>query len=403
MTAADQVIATAPRRPSRARGARPSPPLNESERAILAQIMSAEATQRSEISERLGLSKATISAGMKRLLAAGLVTEHGLAHGGGLGRPAGVYRVSEQAGCCVAIDMGTTQVWLRLVALDGRILAELQERIRPSYAEVSQARISATARLIAQAGALLAEQGTRIRGCVVAAPMKVSLDVPEPPQLADVFTALRALPRTDDAAITVENNVNCAAIAEGEQGVARGQATFAYLQVGVKVGLGFVYEGRLLRGRGGAGEVACLPYPWGAGARPAHLALEHHLGSAGLLARARARADIPTPRGTDAAALFARAAEGEPGPRELVDEHAREIGEAATAIVALLDPGLIVLGGGVGSNPILLRGVCQEVRRLAWDTRIENGRLGSDATMIGASHLATEAARRTVLAGGYAA
>jgi hypothetical protein len=45
--------------------------------------------------------------------------------------------------------------------------------------------------------------------------------------------------------------------------------------------------------------------------------------------------------------------------------------------------------------------VRQEVRRLAWDTEIANGRLGSDATIIGASRLATEAARRAVLAGGY--
>jgi predicted NBD/HSP70 family sugar kinase len=403
VTAADQVIAPARRRPSRGRDARPSSPLNESERAILAQIMSAPATLRSELSERLGLSKATISAGMKRLLAAGLVTEHGGAHGGGLGRPAGVYRVSDQAGCCVAIDMGTTRVWLRVIALDGRILAELAETIRPSYAQFSQTRLAATVRLIEQAGTVLNELGTRMRGCIVAAPMKVSRDEPEPPQLADAFTAIRALPRTPDAALAVENNVNCAAIAEGEQGVAQGEATFAYLQVGVKVGLGFVHEGRLLRGRGGAGEVACLPYPWGAGARPSHLALEHHLGSAGLLARARARTDIPTPRGTDVAALFQRAAEGEPGPRELVDEHAREIGETAAAIVALLDPGLIVLGGGVGSNPILLRGVRQEVRRLAWETRLENGRLGSDATMIGAARLAAETARRDVLAGSYAA
>jgi predicted NBD/HSP70 family sugar kinase len=374
--------------------------LNETERAILGQIMGAEATMRSEISERLSVSKATISAGMKRLLTAGLVTELGVAHGGGLGRPAGVYRVSEEAGCCLAIDMGTTRVWLRVVALDGRILGEAQEKIRASSADVSRGQLRAALRLTEEVRSILDAHRTRVRGCVIAAPVKVSLDVPEP-RLAPVFDAVRALPAADDLTITVENNVNCAAIAEGQQGVAEGRATFAYLQVGVKIGLGFVHEGRLLRGRGGAGEVACLPYPWGTGARPSHLALEHHIGSAGLLARARARDDIPMPPRTDVAALFARAAEGEPGPRELVAAHAREIGEAAAAIVALLDPGLIVLGGGVGSNPILLRGVRQEVRRLAWDTEIANGRLGSDATIIGASRLATEAARRAVLAGGY--
>jgi len=398
VSAVDQVIERAPGRPSH-RGT--GGPLNETERAILAQIMGAEMTKRSEISERLGLSKATISAGMKRLLTARLVTELGVAHGGGLGRPAGVYRVSDQAGCCLAIDMGTTRVWVRVVALDGRILGEAEERIRASSADVSRGQLRVAPRLIERMGGVLSEHGTHVRGCVIAAPVKVSLDIPEPPRLAPVFGAVRALPAGEDMTIAVENNVNCAAIAEGQQGVAQGRATFAYLQVGVKIGLGFVHEGRLLRGRGGAGEVACLPYPWGTGARPTHLALEHHIGAAGLLARARAREDIPMPPRTDVAALFARAAAGEPGPRELVAEHAREIGEAAAAIVALLDPGLIVLGGGVGSNPILLRGVRHEVRRLAWDTEIANGRLGSDATIIGASRLATEAARRAALAGAY--
>jgi predicted NBD/HSP70 family sugar kinase len=402
VTAVDQVVERAPGRPSRDRDAtHPGSLLNETERAILAQIMGAEGTLRSEISARLSVSKATISAGMKRLLTAGLVTELGVTHGGGLGRPAAVYRVADQAGCCLAIDMGTTRVWVRVVALDGRILGEMQEKVRASYAEVSPGRLAAALRLTEQVRDVLAEHQTRLRGCVIAAPMRVSFNVPERPELASLFAAVRSLPTAEGFSIAVENNVNCAAIAEGEQGVAVGRATFAYMQVGVKVGLGFVYEDRLLRGRGGAGEVACLPYPWGAGARPTRLALEHYLGSAGLLARARARDDVPMPPRTDAAALFARAADGEPGPRALVAGHAREIGEAAAAIVALLDPGLIVLGGGVGSNPLLLRGVRQEVKRVAWETEIETGRLGSDATIIGAARLATEAARQAVLAGGY--
>ena len=133
MTTVDQVVDRAPGRQSQDGGAtHPTSLLNETERAILAQIMGAEGTLRSEISERLNVSKATISAGMKRLLAAGLVTELGVTHGGGLGRPAGVYRVSEEAGCCLAIDMGTTRVWVRVVALDGRIRGEAQEKIRAS-------------------------------------------------------------------------------------------------------------------------------------------------------------------------------------------------------------------------------------------------------------------------------
>lgn len=383
-------------------GNRAAPPsrLNETERAILQEIISSRATTRSAISERLSVSKATISTSMRRLLSAGLITELGLTHGS-LGRPAGVYRVSEQAGCCLAIDMGTTHIRVRILALDGRILSDTEAHVRPSKKDVTPHGLAAALRLIEEAEQVLARDGTRLRRCVIAAPIKVSLDVPEPPELEPVLTAVNALPSFPDLRVDVENNVNCAAIAEGAEGAAQGVPMFAYLQVGVKIGLGFVYEGRLLRGRGGAGEVACLPYPWGGDKRPRHLALEHHLGSAGLVARARAMPDIDTPPRTDAAALFARAARGEPGPRKLIEGHAREVGEVAAAVVALLDPGLIILGGGVGLNPILLRGVRAQIKRLTWDTEIRNGQLGSDATLIGASRLAAEAARADVLAGAY--
>jgi predicted NBD/HSP70 family sugar kinase len=382
--------------------ARAMPPsrLNETEQAILVEIISSGTTTRSSISERLGLSKATISTSMKRLLSAGLVTELGLTHGG-MGRPASVYRISEQAGCCLAIDMGTTHIRVRVLALDGRILGEREAKVRPSKKDVSRQGLTAALRLIEEVEHLLSGQGTRVRRCVIAAPIKVSLAIPEPLELAPVLDAVRRVPSFPGFGIDVENNVNCAAIAEGAEGAAQGVATFAYLQVGVKIGLGFVNEGRLLRGRGGAGEVACLPYPWGGSARPRHLALEHHLGSAALIARARANPDIDTPPRADAATLFAQAARGEPGARKLIERHAREVGEAAAAVVALLDPGLIILGGGVGLNPMLLRGVRSQVRRLTWDTEIRNGQLGSDATLIGASRRATQAARADVLAGSY--
>jgi predicted NBD/HSP70 family sugar kinase len=378
----------------------PTSPLNETERAMLAQIMGARSTTRAEIAERLRLSKATISAGMKRLLGAGLVTEQGLTQGG-LGRPAGVYRVAESAGCCMAIDLGTTRPRVQVVALDGRVLADSQAKVRLSKQVVSRSGIAATLALIEQTRGVLDSWGMRLRECVIAVPIKLSLDNPEPAELAPIFAAIRTLPAFPDFASTVENNVNCAAVAEGAHGAAQGTATYAYLQVGVKVGLGIVQDGILLRGRGGAGEVGALPFPWGPGMKPTEYALEDHLGSAGLLARAKERPDISMPPRTDVAALFARAAQGESGPRQLVADHAREVGQVASAIVAVLDPGLIVLGGGVGQSPLLLRGVRQEVRRLVWETEICNGQLGGDATIIGATCLVTESARRTMLASAY--
>src|SRR5262249_33478170 len=126
---------------------------------------------------------------------------------------------------------------------------------------------------------------SRLRRCVIAAPIKVSFDNPVPVELEPVVAAVRALPAHPSCALDSENNVTCAALAEGIWGAAQGRSTFAYLQVGVRIGLGIINEGQLLRGgQGGAGEVACLPFPWGGAddstARPRRFGLERHLGAA---------------------------------------------------------------------------------------------------------------------------
>ncbi len=198
-------------------------------------------------------------------------------------------------------------------------------------------------------------------------------------------------------AVDIENNVNCAAIAEGRWGSAAGVETFCYLQVGVRIGLGIVNEGRLLRGGlGGAGEVSSLPFPWSADLRPRRLGLELRLGADDLVRRARR---LPSRRRTaDAAAIFAAAQAGEKDMQALVQTHAREVGEMAAAVVAILDPGLLILGGGVGQNPLLLDKVRATVRRLTWETEIRSGTLGSDATIMGAAQLAADAALADILA-----
>jgi predicted NBD/HSP70 family sugar kinase len=57
-------------------------------------------------------------------------------------------------------------------------------------------------------------------------------------------------------------------------------------------------------------------------------------------------------------------------------------------VVAVLDPGLIVLGGGIGANPQLLPGVRAELARLSWPTEVVSSVLGNSGTVLGATRLA---------------
>jgi hypothetical protein len=58
-----------------------------------------------------------------------------------------------------------------------------------------------------------------------------------------------------------------------------------------------------------------------------------------------------------------------------------------------------VLGGGVGSNPLLLEGVQRVLDELPWRTRVVTSDLGSAATLIGATRLAAGSAVRALLDG----
>ncbi|WP_084579310.1 ROK family protein [Kutzneria sp. 744] len=363
--------------------------LSASAQDVFVALTARVSATRPQLAVDCGLSKPTVSAAVSELEAIELIERYGAAHGT-IGRSAAVYRLGPAAGYALAVDHGSTQVSFRAVALDGRLLGEGNTEV------LSEAR-----------GMVRASLRRRVRSGPLRTVVVAVSDVVTPAgrggdPVVDgrVRDAVEALGLPAGAAVLTENNVNCAAVAEMREGVAGNRETFVYLQVGVGIGAGIVVNGRLLRGENGAaGELARLAYPW-TDDRPAdHEALEARLGSPGLLRRARARwstADGPPPR--DAVALFALAERGHPVAGRLVREHSREVGKLAVSLSAVLDPGLVVLGGGVGANPLLTRGVVDTLAELSWPTEVVVSRLGDRATVLGAAQLAREHAVRRVVA-----
>src|SRR5690606_11293933 len=126
-----------------------------------------------------------------------------------------------------------------------------------------------------------------------------------------------------------------------------------YLQIGVNIGLGIVVEGELLVGaNGAAGEVSGLPYQWRA--PYVRERMEEHLGATGWMERVqRAWRSADGPRPERPEDVLRAAEQGSSRARRLVKAHAREVGLVAAAVVAILDPGLVVLGGGIGQHPLI--------------------------------------------------
>jgi glucokinase len=173
--------------------------------------------------------------------------------------------------------------------------------------------------------------------------------------------------------------------------------------VGAGIGMGLVHKGELFRGaHGAAGEVAYLPLPGaippsrrGHGKEP----LSAEAGGYGILAAVAARRTWPGKRPTTVAELFHQAENGVSSAIEIVEGEGRQLGLTVVSACAVFDPELVVLGGGVGSNPLLLPLVRQAVSDLVpFAPRIETSALGEIASLTGAIAIAIDASRADMFA-----
>jgi len=229
---------------------------------------------------------------------------------------------------------------------------------------------------------------------------------------ADLAGSLRAA--FPGAAIALANDVNAALVGEARFGAGRdagGGRDLVMLALGTGVGGAVMIEGRLLLGhRFGAGEVGHTVLdpagpPCGCGNRGC---LEAYAGSRGLLAAARRRAAAPDcPPGLRALVAargealttrdLADLAAADPGAAALFREAGERLGQAVGNLLNVLDPDLVIVGGGVAAAGDLLLGPCRETAaavvlcEAARATPIVTAALGSAAAAFGAARLAEEA------------
>ncbi|MDQ1050656.1 putative NBD/HSP70 family sugar kinase [Streptomyces sp. V4I2] len=366
-----------------------APRLTESASAVFAVLAGAGSATRPQLASLAGLSKPTVSSAVAELEGARLAACSGTSSSGA-GRSAAVYGLGPAAGAVLAVDLGPALTRVRGCALDGSLLTQATGS-RAEAADVVREALFAL-----PADAPLRTVVVAV-GDVTAREKEGAGMRPATAKAGPVFDAMAvALP--SGVPLHLENNVNCAALAELHEGAARGHHTFGYLRIGVGIGLGIVIGGQVLRGaNGAAGELARLPYPWDDGSEPRQEALEEYIGARSLLRRAAEAwqgTDGPCPR--TAEQLFALAAEGRAPARAVVGRHATDVGRLTAAVTAVLDPGLIVLGGSTGAYPQLLPGVRAELDRLSWPTEVVSSTVGELGTVVGASRLAVARGVQTV-------
>jgi glucokinase len=202
--------------------------------------------------------------------------------------------------------------------------------------------------------------------------------------------------------IAIDNDVNLAAIGEGDAGVAQGARDFVFLAIGTGIGAGIVLNGRSYRGHGWtAGEIGYMLVP-GVSEGPVERgrpgSLEEAAGGAGIEARWETisghRATLPLGRLT-ATQVFDRALENDPMAQKILGNAARTIAYAIYNMSLILNCPLFVLGGGVGIHPALRDAVqvILEERSTRVQPRLLVSSLGTEAQIAGAICLALETAK----------
>ena len=352
---------------------------------------------RAQISRVSGLSKPTVSQALSALESARLVREAGRSSGG-KGPSAVLYELNARAGWVVGIDVGRAWVRAALADLSGEIVARRDER----------ARVRSSQTLISQLGevahALADEAGLRWRQVTFATIGSPGVFHPELGQVSLAHSLpgwgrqglVEAVQRELGTKIAFENDVNLAALGEQWRGLGKGVEDFVVLHIGTGVGVGLVLGGQLYRGSSGAaGEVGYLPL---FGTNPSdpeirrHGALDAVAGASGVVADAQRRG-MPSP--LTAKKVFGSARRGDRRAKGTVADEARWIALAIAAVVSVVDPELVILGGGIGANgDLLLEPIERELATISpFRPRIEVSGLREDATLNGAVWMALQAAQ----------
>jgi predicted NBD/HSP70 family sugar kinase len=378
------------------------------EQAVLETIFRRGPITRPEIAAATNLSKPTVSAAVSRLEQGGLVRAAGR-RAGQRGRNPVAYVVSARAGFVVGADIGGTNVRVAAADLFGEAICDLKH---PTAKDGSRAVgvqiLEMVSDVIDRAGAVHGRAlalGISSPGIVDQTSGRVtSLAYNVVPEGG--FDPLEVIRDRFDLPVFVENNVNLAAVGEKWFGLARGVSTMVFIAIGAGIGMGIIIDDELVRGaHGAAGEIGYLPLvgdPFNPRHR-LHGGLEDEIGASGIVAAFHDRRGADDPELSSVHDVFELAGDGNAAARAVVDHVASRLGTAIATVCAILDPQLVVLGGGIGASPLLLRPVRGSAAALVPITaRIETSLLGERAALQGAIAVALHAARTTLLSPGNA-
>jgi predicted NBD/HSP70 family sugar kinase len=322
------------------------------DRAALDLLLERGPLSRSQLGELTGLSKPTTSQLLERLENVGLV----VASGRLAGRPgpnAQLYEINASTAYVAGLDVTPARIRCAIADLTGRMVHTAEVATPRGRNEIGT--VERVVQVVDSAASAAGLERTRLHRVVIGTPgafdpgterLRYARHLPgwhHPHLIGDLAKAL-GIP------LDVDNDVNLAAVAEQHVGKARRNQNFVLLWVDEGIGAAVVIDGRLHRGAtGGAGEVGFLPLPGTPLVRNVGRSnaggFQELAGGNQVLALARRhglRASTPESAVTKAVNT---AGAGD----AVLEELAERLAIGLAAIVAVLDPELVVLAGAVST------------------------------------------------------
>lgn len=292
----------------------------------------------------------------------------------------------------IGIDMGGTKIAAIALAADGRVLGHLRVPTPPDYQGIIQGISGLVGQLRAEIKGSVSSIGICSPGVVDRenGVIRFSPNIPDlkdKPFVEDV-SAVLAMP------VRLANDAACFALSEACEGAGAGQRSVYGIILGTGVGGALVVDKKIPSGPNGATEWGHLPLPWADAADvPLRCGcgrigdIESYLSGPALHRRLAKQFGRDIGNDEIAEGIVAK----NPAMLEVMDAYLNQLAKALAMLVTIVDPDVIVIGGGVSNLDILYDEVPARIARYAISggnkTKILKARFGDDSGLRGAARL----------------
>lgn len=372
---------------------------------ILQLLRQVGSCSRADLVRASGMSAPTVTNVVNDLLAANLVQPLGEGESGG-GRPPDMIRFKAERDCILAVQITSGSLAFLLTNLGGEEL----DRTRVSLAGRRTDPESVCALIGGEIKHLLRKQKMtreQLLAMVVGVPAIANVDEGIVLSISTLdkwrSVPLRALlSKIVKGAVIIENDTNLSALGERYRGAAKNEQTFLLINIADNVSAGIVLDGKLHHGaQWSAGEIAYLRLPNITRKQPSLYEfgeLESVLTSSGILRSWNEAPDRQADnvgsatKAKDALEVIKLAQAGDPRAKKILQQRSRVVADIIVNFSLILNPGLILLGGEIGTSAGILDAVRKELEQCEFAvTRIAAATLGESGVLWGAVAVALDA------------